>query len=204
MGQLRVSVITTVYNESQQIERLLDSLAAQSRRPDEIILCDGGSTDGTVAIIQAWAARNQERVPTLQLLVEPGANISRGRNLAIAAAAGHYIAVTDAGVVLEPTWLAELVAPWIVLEKSIPNGDGLEKSEPLAVAGFFLADIVSQKSFVPHPSEKDGTKFFWTSISVLYDLRKRLGFCRLSGCSGIWLISYNIVSPKNFFGTSIR
>ena len=122
MGKFAVSVITTVYNECQQIERLLDSLAGQSRRPDEIIICDGGSTDGTVAIIQAWAARNRDRLPTLQLLVEPGANISRGRNLAIAAAAGPYIAVTDAGVVLEPNWLAELVAPWVDLEKSIHFG----------------------------------------------------------------------------------
>lgn len=130
MGKLPISVITTVYNECQQIERLLNSLATQSRRPDEIIICDGGSTDGTAAIIQAWMARNRDRLPTLQLLVEPGANISRGRNLAIVAAAGPYIAVTDAGVVLEPTWLAELVAPWI----------DREKGEPLAIAGFFLAD----------------------------------------------------------------
>ena len=144
MGQLPVSVIMTVYNERQQIERLLDSLVAQSHRPDEIILCDGGSTDSTVAIIQAWAERNVDRLPTLQLLVEPGANISRGRNLAITAAAGSYIAVTDAGVVLAPSWLAELIAPWTELaidrKKGIPERDESGDPKLLAVAGFFLAD----------------------------------------------------------------
>lgn len=144
MGKFTVSVITTVYNECQQIERLLDSLARQSRCPDEIIICDGGSTDRTVAIIQAWMAHHKDRLPTLQLLVEPGANISRGRNLAIAAAVGPYIAVTDAGVVLEATWLAELVAPWVELEG---------KGEPLAVAGFFRADISPTTVEVPAPKQ---------------------------------------------------
>ena len=40
---LTVSVIATVYNEHTSIERLLDSLAAQTRRPDEVVICDGGS-----------------------------------------------------------------------------------------------------------------------------------------------------------------
>jgi glycosyltransferase involved in cell wall biosynthesis len=149
MGNLSVSVITTVYNECQQIERLLDSLARQSRPPNEIIICDGGSSDGTVAMIQSWMTRNRDRQPTVQLLVEPGANISRGRNLAIAAAVCPYIAVTDAGVVLEATWLAELVAPWIELGEKGTDGGASGPSEPLAVAGFFLADTAPTNAGIP-------------------------------------------------------
>ena len=47
---MRVSVIATVYNERATIGRLLDSLAAQSRRPDEVVICDGGSSDDTVML----------------------------------------------------------------------------------------------------------------------------------------------------------
>ena len=103
---MRVSVICTVLNEGESIRRLMDSLVAQSRQPDEIVIVDGGSRDNTVAVIQTYA----DRLP-LRVLVEPGANISRGRNVAIDAATGDVIASVDAGVWLEPVWLAELTRP---------------------------------------------------------------------------------------------
>ena len=103
---MRVTVISTVLNEGEAIRRLLDSLLAQTRRPDEVVIVDGGSRDNTVAVIQEYAAR----LP-LRVLVEPGANISRGRNVAIAAATGDVIASVDAGVWLETQWLERLVAP---------------------------------------------------------------------------------------------
>ncbi|CAN5472405.1 glycosyltransferase [soil metagenome] len=128
---MHVSVIVTIYNEQQSIERLLDSLAHQTRRPDEIVICDGGSPDGTVAVVQAYVRNGQAQLPPVRMLVEHGANISRGRNVAIAAAAGPLIAVTDAGVRLSSTWLEYLVAPW----------QKRQTTAPLAVAGFFLPDI---------------------------------------------------------------
>lgn len=125
-----VSVIVTVYNEARSIERLLDSLANQTRRPDEVVICDGGSRDGTVEIIRRYVQQYPDRLPGLRVLVQPGANISQGRNLAIVAAAGPIIAATDAGVRLTSTWLEKLVLPWTI-----------EQAPPLAVAGFFLPDI---------------------------------------------------------------
>jgi glycosyltransferase involved in cell wall biosynthesis len=118
---MKVSVVATVLNEAQSLPRLLDSLAAQSRQPDEVIICDGGSTDGTLAMLEA-----EERLP-LHVISRPGANISEGRNVAIAAAKSELIAVTDAGVQLSPDWLASIVAP-------------LENDEASVVAGFFRPD----------------------------------------------------------------
>ncbi len=122
---VRVSLIATVRNEEQSIGRLLDSLAAQTRQPDEVIFVDGGSSDGTVSLLEAFAARSP--VP-VRVLVEPGCNISRGRNVAIEAACGDVIVSTDAGVRLAPHWLADLVAPF---EAEDP---------PAVVGGFFLPD----------------------------------------------------------------
>lgn len=129
MPGMDVSVAITVYQEAANVERLLRSLAAQTRRAAEIVICDGGSRDGTPARIEAMVAELGAALPPVRLLVEPGANISRGRNLAIRAAAGPIIAVTDAGVQLEPGWLAALTAPFA----GTPT--------PLAVAGFFLPDV---------------------------------------------------------------
>lgn len=123
---MRVSVICTVLNEGQAIRRLLDSLANQTRLPDEVVIVDGGSRDGTVAEISAY----DDRLP-LKILVRPGANISQGRNLAIQAATGDIIASTDAGVWLEPCWLDALIQPLV--------GDPNRQT----VAGFFVPDATT-------------------------------------------------------------
>ncbi|MBM4458941.1 MAG: glycosyltransferase, partial [Chloroflexi bacterium] len=68
---MRVSVICTVLNEGEAIRRLLDSLASQTRQPDEVVVVDGGSRDNTTAVIREYA----HRLP-LRVLGEPGANIS--------------------------------------------------------------------------------------------------------------------------------
>jgi succinoglycan biosynthesis protein ExoA len=103
-----VSVILTVLNEGETLGALLDALLAQSLRPDEIVLVDGGSSDGTVDLLRRYAGEH----PEIRYYVEPGANIARGRNIAIARAHGDLIAVTDAGCLPDRDWLRELLAPF--------------------------------------------------------------------------------------------
>jgi glycosyltransferase involved in cell wall biosynthesis len=163
---VQVSVITTVYNEAEMIGRLLDSLATQSRAPDEIVVCDGGSSDDTVAQIRAWAATSATLV---KVVVEPGANISRGRNVAISAARGPVIAATDAGVRLDLTWLENLVAPF-----ESPSVNYSKETQPIAVAGFFLpdADGVFQSAMaatvLPLTAEIKPERFLPSSRSVAF------------------------------------
>jgi glycosyltransferase involved in cell wall biosynthesis len=129
--EVQVSVIVTVKNESATIGRLLKSLCRQTRPPDEVVIVDGGSGDDTVAQLEAWASRR--RVP-LRILVESGANISRGRNVAIAAARGPIIASTDAGVRLASDWLEELLRPFA-------GGRGTPDS--IVACGFYQPDTSS-------------------------------------------------------------
>ena len=159
---MRVSLIATVYNERASIERLLDSLANQTRRPDEVVICDGGSQDGTADVIRAYAARDPERLPGLRVIEAPGANISRGRNLAIAAAQGPLIAATDAGVRLEATWLEKLIAPWA------------QDASTRAVAGFFAPDAegvfqtAMAATVLPLLDDIDPDRFLPSSRSVAF------------------------------------
>jgi glycosyltransferase involved in cell wall biosynthesis len=102
-----VSVIATILNEGEELHAWLRGLDAQTRRPDEIIVIDGGSADGTWERLQAEALRGTLRCEQL-----PGANISQGRNRAIEVATGEIIAVTDAGTVARPDWLELLLMPF--------------------------------------------------------------------------------------------
>jgi glycosyltransferase involved in cell wall biosynthesis len=122
-----VSVICTVLNEGESIRRLMDSLVAQTRPPDEVVIVDGGSRDNTVEVIREYAGR----LP-LRVLVAPGANISRGRNAAVESATGDVIASTDAGVWLESGWLAGLLAPFLC--------DAQSAGCPQVCSGFFVPD----------------------------------------------------------------
>ena len=156
---LRVSLIMTVLDEGSSIDPLLDSLSRQTRPPDELVVVDGGSRDDTVERLTRYA----ETAPfNVHLLSAPGANISRGRNLAIAAAQGEVIAVTDAGVRLDPDWLAHLTAPFAGAEP------------PDVVSGFFISD--PQTPFeralgavtLPRLSEIDAATFHPSSRSVAF------------------------------------
>jgi len=155
---MRVSVISTVLNEGESIRRLLDSLAGQTRPPDEVVIADGGSRDRTVAILEEYTAR----LP-LRVLSAPGANISAGRNVAIRAATGDVIASVDAGVRIEPGWLAHLVAPFD------PAGPAHQ-----AVAGFFLPDVTTPfemamgATVLPTLEEIDPATFLPSSRSVAF------------------------------------
>jgi glycosyltransferase involved in cell wall biosynthesis len=159
---VNVSAIVTVLNEKKAIERLLQSLKAQTRPPDEVVITDGGSTDGTFDILRGWASAGE--LP-LRILRKPGANISEGRNAAIAAATGDVIATTDAGVRLEDDWLEKLVAPF-----ESEDTRGLVS----VVSGWFVADpktlfeTAMGATVLPHVREIEPETFLPSSRSVAF------------------------------------
>jgi len=99
-------MILTTYNESKRMPMLIADIAAQTRRPDVLVVCDAGSTDETPEIIRSLAS---EHGLPVNVIVSPGANRSQGRNLAIANSPHEIIAATDSGARLDPDWLASLV-----------------------------------------------------------------------------------------------
>jgi glycosyltransferase involved in cell wall biosynthesis len=108
----QVSVVVTVKNEEASILQLLHSFENQSLKPQEVIIVDGGSTDGTVKAVESFIGSQS----SFKLISTNGANRSKGRNLGISAASSEIIACTDAGAVLDERWLENLVKP-------LMNGD---------------------------------------------------------------------------------
>jgi glycosyltransferase involved in cell wall biosynthesis len=111
-----VSIVATVLNEVQEIGRLVPSLLAQIPPPAEIVIVDGGSTDGT----WEWLVEAQTKHPNLLPIRDESCNlkscpgpVSRGRNVAIAAARSQIIVCADAGCTYAPEWLARITAPLV-------------------------------------------------------------------------------------------
>ncbi len=107
-----MSVIATVLDERQAVDRLLQSVLPQLGAEDELVVVDGGSRDGTLQRLREHA-QEDARVRALEA---PGANIAAGRNVAVAAARNELIACTDAGCVVAPDWLARLMQPFAVAD----------------------------------------------------------------------------------------
>src|ERR1700744_4894935 len=109
-----VSVTATVLNEVEDIDGLVSTLTRQRLGPKEVIIVDGGSTDGTWEHLQAARSKYPNLVPirdeSCNLRASPGP-IARGRNVGISAATGEVVACADAGCVYDPEWLGRLTAP---------------------------------------------------------------------------------------------
>jgi len=149
---VKISLVATVKDAGLHVGAFLDSVRAQTRLPDEIVIVDGGSTDGTVETLRA--------ADDVTLIEEPGANIARGRNAAIRAATHDAIAVSDADCVLAPDWLANLER---ALEEGAEVAAGFYR--PLA-STFFEACSAAVSLMEAH--EVDGDRFLPSARSVAF------------------------------------
>lgn len=153
---MSVSVIMTIKNEGDGLRPLLDSLLDQTLPPTEVVICDGGSTDNTLEVLTEY----QPWLP-LKVIQLPGSNISQGRNAAIAAANQPIIAVTDAGVVLAPSWLEEITLP-------------LRDDKATVVSGWFEPDpytdfeVVMGVTVLPERRDINPQNFLPSSRSVAF------------------------------------
>lgn len=151
------SIITTVYNEAGNIRPFILSLLNQSLKPNEIIIVDGESTDGTTEILKEF-----EKSGDL-ILINQQCNISQGRNLAIGRASSTLIAATDAGCIVDKDWLLEITSPF--------NGPDI----PDVVAGNFEFDchnyfeeIVVLATNSPNRTCSEESKFYPSSRSIAF------------------------------------
>ena len=102
----RVSVVMSAYNSADYLALALDSILAQTFTDFECLVHDDGSTDGTWAILQEYAARDPRVIPT----TGPNQGIVPCINQLIASARGEFIARMDADDICLPERFAKQVA----------------------------------------------------------------------------------------------
>ena len=98
------SIIIPTYNEAADIEATLDAVGAQRLRPREVVVVDGGSTDGTLDILRRRAAADGI------VVIEEGARrgVAAARNRGLRAATGDVVVLLNADVMPEPDFLERL------------------------------------------------------------------------------------------------
>lgn len=100
---MKATVVIPTLNEEENLRGCLGALARQTLEDFEVIVVDGGSSDGTAEVAEGFGAR----VITLR---ERG--IARARQAGFEAAKAELIASTDADSIPPPHWLERLLSPF--------------------------------------------------------------------------------------------
>ena len=86
---MRLSIITVTLNSKKTIISTLNSILSQTYKDIEHIIVDGGSTDGTIEII------NEYNHPNKKIIISDGSGIYKSMNLGIKAASGEIITMLN-------------------------------------------------------------------------------------------------------------
>ena len=97
-----ISVVIPTYNRRESLQNCLDSLTRQTYRDFQVVVVDGGSSDGTERLIQEYQTRLEIRFSvrseSLVVRMNEAWKISRG----------SIVVRTDDDVVADPNWLSEI------------------------------------------------------------------------------------------------
>ncbi len=149
-----VSVVIPTYNRASTIGRALDSVLNQSVRDIEVLVVDDGSTDATVATVEAVA---DQRVTLLRHATNKGA--AAARNTGIRAARAPFIAFLDS----DDAWLPGKLTAQLAALRAAPAGQdvschgvhihlldhGVERDQPLEASADWFARLVRDCNLSP-------------------------------------------------------
>jgi succinoglycan biosynthesis protein ExoA len=136
-GRPTVTVVLPTLNERSFIRDALDSLLAQDY-PNvvEILVCDGGSMDGTREIVKASTS-------PVQLIDNVGVTAAAGMNVGIRAAAGDVICRADAHTLYAQDYVSRCVE--VLLETGGANVGGLMRPVGTTAFGRAVAAVTSSR-----------------------------------------------------------
>lgn len=109
MKDFKYSVIIPAYNAEAFIEQALDSVHAQSLQPNDLIVVDDGSRDGTSDLVNDWVARVRPNFLTT-LIRQANGGLPNARNTGIRRTCAEWVALLDADDIWEPHHMACLAA----------------------------------------------------------------------------------------------
>jgi glycosyltransferase involved in cell wall biosynthesis len=92
----KISVILLTKNSATTVQKSLESIFQQTRQPDEVVVVDGNSGDGTPDIVKKYPVK---------MVSEPGLGFGHARNLGVKNASGDIMFFIDSDCYAEPDWI---------------------------------------------------------------------------------------------------
>ena len=105
---LSISVVVITRNRAEWLRDALESLAEQTRRPDEIVVVDNASEDHTEEVVAAFDAGLN-----VKYVYEPVRGIPRARNTGVNNATCDVVAFIDDDCVADRDWLKHIEIPFV-------------------------------------------------------------------------------------------
>lgn len=157
---MKTSFVATIFNEEKTIDAFIKSIDEQTKRPDEILLVDGGSSDNTVEKVKKYRH--------IKLFSHNG-NRSQGRNYGIAKAKGDVILVSDAGCTLDKNWVKNITEPFDNEKIDVVSGYYLPVThnafeQCLATYTCVMPDRVDRENFLPSSRSVAFKKTAWKEV----------------------------------------
>jgi succinoglycan biosynthesis protein ExoA len=120
MDGVSVSVVVPCLNGARFIERLLDAIRTQDESPLEVIIVDGGSTDGTPALLDLYHERYSD-FPLITQTARPGI-IPASLNAGIRLARGNVIVRLDVRSCPRPDYVRRAVTTLLTTGAGVVGG----------------------------------------------------------------------------------
>ena len=117
LDEALISVIIPVYNVERYLRECLDSVMNQTYRNLEVICVDDGSTDGSLAILKEYEAKDSR----FKVIAATHANAGAARNIGYANSHGKYLSFLDADDVFAPTMIEALYKAMTACAADIAN-----------------------------------------------------------------------------------
>lgn len=162
---MKITLIIPIYNEAGNIASFLTALSFQNKLPNEVIFIDGGSSDGTVEILERFK-REQKEINDLDVVVisdrkfskrEAISPIAKARNFGVKLAKNDKILCTDSGCMLSPDWVMEMSTLLISADLVIGRYSYIRRG----VLSYLLA-----RSFIPSSKNFANSNFLPSSRSI--------------------------------------
>ena len=156
-----LSVVIPTLNAEDEIDRLLDTIEAQSLQPLDILVVDSSSDDGTVDEVAKHPCVNLVRIERKEF------NHGSTRDMALRRSAGEFVCfLTQDAVPASNRYLERLVAPFLaddsialVTGRQLPKADARRFEQLVRKFNYPNAPSVRSKSDLP----KYGIKTFFAS-----------------------------------------
>ncbi|MCR5713410.1 MAG: glycosyltransferase [Bacteroidales bacterium] len=172
----QVSIIVPVYNAVHYLPHCIDSILAQSFTDFELLLIDDGSKDGSDAVCDAYATKDNR----VRVLHKKNGGVSSARNLGLDEAVGEYVFFADADDLIPPTALSALMACMddatdMAIGGFSTFGEGEEERTVTIERRKELDRNGSLDGFLPRPEDFEGKnwqRYLWNRLYRLSAIRR--------------------------------